>query len=201
MRSTLSQVPMAIVAWEKCGDEPSWQRRVRLKSRSRLTLPRRRPLPGLRRDVTGGGGAIGAIQVKQYWWDRSSIWVFGFIIYLGMSAFEPMVQLGLMGICSIEGGGGDGYSYYSPMEENARGTLSEKSDKREPAWRRKFSHPPPPPQTANANGTLGLRQLRLPGPRRWPMLCKHTFRPRCEARHVGLNCLNVIGVSTGGLWF
>ena len=121
-------------------DAPTWQRGIRFKSRSRspggrplhnslrTPLPRRRPLPRLRRDISGAG-----LWNTDYTGQWRSIRVYFFLVcFLAYSGASGMETTRL--IC---GGGGDEYSYYSTDDDSIlQSNLREEPTKREPAWRK-----------------------------------------------------------------
>ena len=126
--------------WSLSG-APAWQRRIRFKSRSRspggrplhnslrTPLPRRRPLPRLRRDISGGAGLWGTEYTEQFRSCRLFLFVVCFLAYLGARGMELTLR-----IC---GGGGDEYSYYSIDDETIwQRNQPDEPTKREPAWRK-----------------------------------------------------------------
>ena len=121
-------------------DAPTWQRGIRFKSRSRspggrplhnslrTPLPRRRPLPRLRRDISGAG-----LWNTEYMGQWRSIRVYLLLIcFLAYFCASGMETTRL--IC---GGGGDDYSYYSTDDDAIlQSNQRDEPTKREPAWRK-----------------------------------------------------------------
>ena len=92
----------------------------------RTPLPRRRPLPRLRRDVSGGARLWGTEFTEQWRGCRLFLCIVCSLAYFGASGMDLISH-----IC------GDEYSYYSTDDEAfLQSSQHDEPTKREPAWRK-----------------------------------------------------------------